>query len=362
MDWNRKPKLEFLRVTQIYLRPLGLIFGQDASEMIASGLAFSLGGMPHIGFVAAEEVIRNGKAISRRLIGLSELRAHSLIENVTRRRPDFAGLSLGQTRIMGIVNVTPDSFSDGGKFDGAEAAIAHGRMMIEQGADILDIGGESTRPGSDDVSIDQERARIMPVISALAPENVISVDTRKSILMSEAAAAGAKIINDVSALGYDSASAAVVAKVGMPIILMHAQGNPRTMQLAPKYDDVALDVYDTLVASIDKAEAAGIERSKICVDPGIGFGKSFNHNLDVMRQLTLFHGLGVALLVGLSRKGFVGAVTGEKTAAKRVAGSLGGALQASMMGAHLLRVHDVVETVQSLAMFNAGLNPDSVDI
>ena len=349
-------------MVQNYLRPLGLIFGQDASEMIASGLAFSLGGMPHIGFVAGEEISRDGKVIARRFIGFAELRGHALIDNVTRVRPDFAGLSLNQIRIMGIVNVTPDSFSDGGKFDGAEAAIAQGQLMVEQGADLLDIGGESTRPGSDEVSIDQERARIMPVISALARENVVSVDTRKSILMSEAAAAGAKVINDVSALNFDPASAGVVARTELPVILMHAQGNPRTMQLAPKYEDVALDVYDSLAISIAKAESAGIPRSNICVDPGIGFGKSFKHNLDVMRQLTLFHGLGVALLVGLSRKGIVGAVTGEKTAAKRVAGSLGGALQAAMLGAHLLRVHDVVETVQSLAMFNAGLNPDSADV
>lgn len=349
-------------MVQIYLRPLGLIFGQDASEMIAGGLAFSLGGLPYIGFVAAEEIMRNGKVVSRRFVGLDELREHPMIENFTKKRPDFAGLSLDQTRIMGVVNVTPDSFSDGGKFDVAETAIAHGRLMAEQGADILDIGGESTRPGSEEISIVQERSRIMPVISALATEHIVSVDTRKSVLMAEAAATGAKIVNDVSALDFDALSAGVVAKAGLPVILMHAQGNPRTMQLAPKYDDVALDVYDSLNASIAKAEASGIARSQICIDPGLGFGKSFKHNLDLMRQLTLFHGLGVALLVGLSRKGYVGAVTGEKTAAKRVAGSLGGALQAVMMGAHLLRVHDVVETVQGLAMFNAGLNPDSVDV
>ena len=349
-------------MTQIYLRPLGLIFGQDASEMIAGGLAFSLGGMPHIGFVAAEEITRDGKTITRRRVGVAELRGHVMIANVTCARADFAGLSLGQTRIMGIVNVTPDSFSDGGKFDSAQTAIEHGELMAGQGADILDIGGESTRPGSDEVSIDEERDRIMPVITALASDHIVSVDTRKSILMAEAAQAGAKIINDVSALGFDPLSAGVVAKVGLPVVLMHAQGSPRTMQLAPKYDDVALDVYDGLAMQIEKAVAVGIPRSHICIDPGIGFGKSFQHNLELMRQLTVFHGLGVALMVGLSRKGIVGAVTGEKIAANRVAGSVGGALQAALLGAHLLRVHDVVETVQSLAMFNAGLNPGGADV
>jgi dihydropteroate synthase len=318
--------------------------------------------MPDIAFTAAEEITRDSKLITRRIVSFSKLKTHPLFENITRKRPDFAGVSLDQTRIMGIVNVTPDSFSDGGKFDVADAAIAHVRLMVEQGADVLDIGGESTRPGSDEVAIEEERARIMPVIAALAKDHVVSVDTRKSVLMAEAAQVGAKIINDVSALSFDPLSAGIVAKAGLPVVLMHAQGEPRTMQLAPKYDDVALDVYDGLSAQIEKAVAAGIPRSHICVDPGIGFGKSFKHNLELMRQLTLFHGLGVALLVGLSRKGIVGAVTGEKSAAKRVAGSLGGALQAAMMGAHLLRVHDVLETCQGLAMFQAGLDPHKADV
>ncbi len=349
-------------MTQTYLRPLGLVFGQDARDLISRGLAGSLGGLPHIGFMAAEEIIRDGKAIERRVILFAELKGHALLANIMTPRPNFAGLSLDQTRIMGVVNVTPDSFSDGGRFGAAETAIAHGQLLAEQGADILDIGGESTRPGSDEVSIDEERARIIPVIAALAERHVVSVDTRKSALMAQAAQAGARIVNDVSALGFDALSAGVVAKAGLPVILMHAQGNPRTMQLTPKYNDVALDVYDELAAHIAKAEATGIAKSHICIDPGIGFGKSFQHNLDLMQQLTLFHGLGVAMLVGLSRKGFVGAVTGEKTAAKRVAGSLAGALQAAMMGAHLLRVHDVLETSQGLAMFQAGLDPDNAGV
>ena len=349
-------------MVRTYLRPLSLVFGQDARDMIAAGLAGSLGGMQHIGFSAAEVIARDGKSVERRIAEFAELRDHSLIDNITKARADFAGLTLDRVRIMGIVNVTPDSFSDGGIFNSASSAIAHGRLLAEQGADILDIGGESTRPGSQEVSVDLERLRIMPVVSALAAEHVVSVDTRKSVLMAEASQLGARMINDVSALGYDAASADVVARSGLPVILMHAQGEPRTMQLAPQYHDVALDVYDGLSLLVDKAVAAGIPKSRICIDPGIGFGKSFRHNLDLMRQLTVFHGLGVAVLAGLSRKGFVGAVTGEKTAAQRVAGSVGGALQAAMLGMHLLRVHDVKETVDGLAMFQAGLNPDSVAV
>jgi dihydropteroate synthase len=189
----------------------------------------------------------------------------------------------------------------------------------------------------------------------------VSADTRKAVVMAAALQSGAQIINDVSALGFDADSAGVVAGAGASVILMHAQGEPKTMQLNPRYDDVLLDVYDGLAVLVAKAEAAGIARANICVDPGIGFGKSFKQNLELMAGLSLFHGLGVAVLVGLSRKGFVGAVTAEKSAADRVHGSVGGALQAAMQGAHILRVHDVKATVQSLKMFTASCDADSVD-
>ena len=349
-------------MTTYYLRPLGLVFGTDARSMIAAGKAGALGGLSHIAFTMVEEITRSDGEISRRLKPFKDVKNHPLTDEITKLRAPISGLLLDQTRLMGIVNVTPDSFSDGGQFGSAELAITHGHLLAEQGAEILDIGGESTRPGSEAVSDSEERQRIMPVIAALAPKHLVSVDTRKSGLMVEALAAGAKIINDVSALGFDPQSAAVVARAGAPVILMHAQGEPRTMQLAPKYDDVALDVYDSLRASIEHAVAAGIDKSRIVIDPGIGFGKNFKHNLDVLRQLTLFHGLGVGLLVGLSRKGFVGALTGEKTAANRVSGSVAGALQAAMMGVHILRVHDVKATRDALTVFQAALDPDSADV
>jgi dihydropteroate synthase len=346
-------------LSESYLRPLSLVFGADAARAIANGTAGALGGMAYIGFTQVE-VIERGKG--KTIAPFNKLANTPAIQNITRPRPAFAGVSLNQSQIMGIVNVTPDSFSDGGKNFVSETAIAQGLAMIEQGAAILDIGGESTRPGSDAVSIEEERARIMPVITVLAKSHTVSVDTRKAVLMDEALCAGAKIINDVSALGYDLQSAAAIAKNHAPVILMHAQGEPRTMQLQPKYDDVALDVYDGLAALIAKAEAAGIPKSHICIDPGIGFGKTFKQNLELLQQLSLFHGLGVALLVGLSRKGFIGAITSEKTAAKRVPGSIAGALQAAMQGAHLLRVHDVKETVDALAVFNAALDPNSAAV
>jgi dihydropteroate synthase len=345
-----------------YLRPLSLTFGDDARSLIASGKAGSLGGMAQIGFTHVEEIAREGKIVDRRVKSFSDLKDHPLVVEITRARGLFGSLDLSVARVMGIVNVTPDSFSDGGQHGESFSAIEHGRMLAEQGAAVLDVGGESTRPGSNEVKLDDERLRIMPVIKALAKDHVVSVDTRKSVLMAEALQAGASIINDVSALGFDAASAATISASHSPVILMHAQGEPRTMQLAPKYHDVALDVYDWLSERIDFAVKAGISKSHICVDPGIGFGKTIHHNLELLRQLTLFHGLGVGLLIGLSRKNMVGVLTGEKVAAKRVAGSVGGALQAAMMGAHILRVHDVHETLDALAVFQGSLDPASTDV
>ena len=345
-----------------YLRPLAFVYGPDAALLVKSNTAIPLAGMSHIAFTKAEWIKRESGKITRRIVDLAEARQHPSFNAITSQRPNFGPLELNRCHIMGIVNVTPDSFSDGGVHYKAETAIAEARKMADEGASILDVGGESTRPGSATVSTEEESSRIMPVISVLAKDHCVSVDTRKASLMKAALNAGAAMINDVSALQFDPTSAATVAAAKVPVILMHAQGEPRTMQLAPKYEDVALDVYDQLAALIAKAEAAGIARANIMVDVGIGFGKSFKQNLELLQQLTLFHGLGVGLLVGLSRKGFIGAITQEKTASKRLAGSIGGALQAAMMGAHVLRVHDVKDSLSALSVFNAALDPVSASI
>ena len=269
-------------------------------------------------------------------------------------RGDFAGLSMASPVIMGIINVTPDSFSDGGQASEHETAIAQGRRLWAQGARILDVGGESTRPGSDLVPGAEELARVLPVISALAGEGFrLSVDTRKPEVMQAAAKAGAAILNDVSALGFSPESPRVAAGLQLPLVLMHAQGDPKTMQVNPVYEDVALDVYDALEGFIARAVGAGVPRSHLAIDPGIGFGKSFNHNLEVLNQLTLYHGLGVPLLLGASRKAFIGAITGESQAGLRMAGSVGVAIAAAAQGAQIIRVHDVRESVQALATWMA---------
>lgn len=278
-------------------------------------------------------------------------------ERASETRPPIAGLALDRPRIMGIVNVTPDSFSDGGWHATAAAAIAHGVRLVDEGAEILDVGAESTRPGSDAVAVEEELARLLPVIEGLRARTAvpISVDTRKAEVMRRAAAAGAAILNDVSALTYDPASMDAAAASGLPVVLMHALGDPKTMQDDPRYDDVLLDVYDYLEARIAACEAAGIARERLVVDPGIGFGKTVEHNLALMAGLSIFHGLGVPVLLGASRKRFIGAITGQTVAAERVAGSVGAALAAAGQGAQILRVHDVAATRQALDVWLASV-------
>lgn len=268
----------------------------------------------------------------------------------------ICGLSLDRARIMGIVNVTPDSFSDGGRLTGLAAGVAHARMLIDQGADILDIGGESTRPGAAVVPEADEIARTAPLIRALRTEGVsapISIDTRKARVAEAALAAGASFVNDVSALTWDRDLARVVADAGVPICLMHTQGTPQTMQENPQYQDVRFDVYDWLQDALARAQGAGIAPEQVILDPGIGFGKTLAHNLALLQHVALFHGLGCAILVGASRKRFIGTLSGVEDASARVHGSVAVALHLAAQGAQIIRVHDVAATVQALALWRA---------
>ena len=278
-----------------------------------------------------------------------------VLDRLTAPRAPLAGLSVERARIMGILNVTPDSFSDGGLFAGAAAAQAQARAMAAAGADIIDVGGESTRPGAAEVAEAEEIARTAPVIAAIRAESAVpvSIDTRKAAVARAALAAGAGLVNDVAALTHDPALAGVVAEAGCPVILMHAQGTPATMQDDPRYDDVVLDVYDFLEARIAAAEAAGIARERIIVDPGIGFGKTLQHNVRLLQALAVYHGLGCAILLGASRKRFIGTLAGAAEPRDRVAGSVAVALHAVTQGVQVLRVHDVRETRQALSLQEA---------
>lgn len=267
-------------------------------------------------------------------------------------RPAVAGMVFDRTRVMGILNVTPDSFSDGGTFTTASAALRQARVMRAQGADIIDVGGESTRPGAVTVPVDAEIARIEPVIRAIAQELVapISIDTRKSAVAEAAVQAGAALVNDVSGFTYDPMLADYCAREQMPVCVMHTLGSPETMQDDPRYDDVLLDVFDFLETQIRKVEALGLPRHKVLADPGIGFGKRLEHNLALLNGVSLFHGLGCPLLVGASRKGFVGTLSGAHPASERVAGSVAVAQAVAAQGVQVVRVHDVPQTVQALAV------------
>ena len=263
-------------------------------------------------------------------------------------------LVLDRPRVLGIVNVTPDSFSDGGAHDTTEAAIAHGLKLAEEGADALDIGGESTRPGADEVSLEEELRRTIPVIERLARETAlpISIDTSKPEVMRAAVAAGAGMINDVYALRREGALEAA-AELGVPVVLMHMQGEPRSMQQQPEYDDVVAQVHRFLAERLFAAEMAGIAKKRIVVDPGFGFGKNLQHNLTLLAQLERFGELGVPVLAGLSRKRSIGELTGREDARERVHGSVAAHLIAAQRGAKLLRVHDVAATVDALKVWEA---------
>jgi dihydropteroate synthase len=276
------------------------------------------------------------------------------LDRLSARRVPFAGLKPKRPLVMGIVNVTPDSFSDGGRHATAEAAIAHGRALAAAGADILDIGGESTRPGSEPVPEAEELRRVLPVVEGLKGCGaVLSVDTMKAAVMTAATQAGVAIINDVRALEADPRALEAAAASGAFVVLMHCLGAPKTMQQAPSYDHVALDVFDYLEGRIAACEAAGIPRARIAVDPGIGFGKTVEHNLKLMRSLALYQSLGQPLLLGVSRKSFIGRMTGEDNPNARLPGSLTAAMAGLDAGADILRVHDVAETLQAIAVWRA---------
>lgn len=322
-----------------WLEPLALLQGPTAFAAMRDGLALPLQGGPF-----AFTLVREPAGT---IIPPPE--DHPALERLTRALQPFAGIERHRARplVMGIVNCTPDSFSGDGTTQ--EAAIRQGHAMLEAGADILDIGGESTRPDAAPVTPEEEQARILPVIRALAKAAPVSVDTRHGRTMAAALEAGAEIVNDVSALRHDPDALRIVAQARCPVILMHMRTlDPRTMQQEVRYEDAALEVARFLEGRVATLEALGIPRGRICVDPGLGFGKRVEDNLALIARLPLLANLGCTILVGASRKSFIGRISGVAEAGQRQAGSLAMALAAAAQGAHILRVHDVAETVQAL--------------
>lgn len=278
-----------------------------------------------------------------------------VLQRLTAPRAPVAAVPMDRPTVMGILNVTPDSFSDGGDHNAPEQAVAHACQMVAEGADLIDVGGESTRPGASFVPPAQEIARTAPVIKAIRAELDIplSIDTRKTEVARAAVAAGAHIVNDVSGFTFDADLAGYCADAGLPVMVMHAQGDPQTMQDAPRYDNVLLDVYDFLEERVEALVAAGIPRAQIIVDPGIGFGKTVQHNLLLLNRLSLFHALGCAILLGVSRKRFIGTIGNAPEPKDRAAGSVSVGLRAVADGVQMLRVHDVAQTRSALDLWMA---------
>lgn len=311
--------------------------------------AFSLAG-GWAWFTRVEALTRDGSTLIP-----ADQAPPEVLERLTTPRSALAGLPMDRPSVMGILNVTPDSFSDGGDHAGAQAALDHARQMVAEGADLIDVGGESTRPGASWVSARDEIARIDPVIRQIRAEMrlPISVDTRKEPVARAAIAAGADIVNDVSGATFDSAMAGFCAANDLPVILMHSQGDPATMQLAPQYENVLLDVYDFLEERVAHLVSLGLPRHQIMVDPGIGFGKSLEHNLLLLNRISLFHALGCPILLGVSRKRFIGTIGNAPDPKDRTSGSVSVALHGVMDGVQMLRVHDVAETRSALNLWMA---------
>ena len=342
--------------------------GPEAAAAEAAGAALPLAGGP-IRFSACLAVSRRAGSPGRpgrdeRWLSVPELLERAAadgtlrarLERLSAPRPVFAGPGGDAPLLMGVLNVTPDSFSDGGLWSTPERAIAQGRALAAAGAALIDVGGESTRPGAEPVPPRVERERVLPIVAALAEAGLaVSVDTRNAAVMRAALEAGAVAVNDVSALTHDPDSLAVVAEAGCSAVLMHSAGDPRTMQDDPRYDDVALDVYDFLAARIAACEAAGVSRSRLAVDPGFGFGKTPAHNLRLVSAAALFHGHGCAVLLGASRKSAIRHVAGgmARDSGRRLPGSLALAQAAWDRGVQMVRTHDVAETAQARALWRA---------
>ena len=349
----------------IYLEPVGLLYGAIAEDALALEAALPLAGSS-IAFSAVRlwegEPGKVKHAIIRTatIQAIDEPRIKELLGRIVAPRAPIAGVSMDRPRLMGVVNITPDSFSDGGDLLEAGEAIAHAHALAAEGADFIDVGAESTRPGSSPVPVEEELRRLLPVLQGLAGLSVpVSVDTRKPEVMRAAATAGAVILNDVSALTFAADSLSTAVELKRPAVLMHAQGSPKTMQDNPAYRDVAIEVYDYLESRIDAASAAGMPRDSMIADPGIGFGKTLAHNLALLRSISMFHGLGVPILTGTSRKGLIQKVAGVKDPKSRIGGSIATALDAISQGVQIVRVHDVEPTYQALSLWKSlrgGLN------
>jgi dihydropteroate synthase len=349
----------------IYIRPTNIVFGQKANYFIQAGTAKSLCGLEDVGFLSVEILKRKSDGNTVEEYSVLELerldfkdKIQSDLNKITSKRNNIFNLNFKNPILMGVLNVTPDSFSDGGKYNTTFRALDHVKNMIDFGAHIIDVGGESTRPGAKSVSDQDEIVRVSETIQSIKkkyPNQLISLDTRKSKVMQHGISIGVDMLNDVSALDFDQLSYQVVKDSGKPIILNHSQGIPENMQNNPTYDNVLLDIFDYFENKIKFLKDNGIKDEQIIIDPGIGFGKTLEHNLEIISKISIFHSLGYPIMVGPSRKSFIGKIMGEKDNPQRLGGTIASVLYSYLQGIQLFRVHDIQETSEALKVYSQFL-------
>jgi dihydropteroate synthase len=349
----------------IYVRPTNIVFGQKAKFFVDKKKARPLCGLENVAFLSIEILTRQSESNLVEEYSIEQLEKVNFrdkidldLNKISSKRNSILNLDLKKPVLMGVLNVTPDSFSDGGKYNDTIRAIDHVKRMIDSGADIIDVGGESTRPGAKNVNEQEEISRVTEIIQLIKkifPTQLVSLDTRKSKVMQHGVDIGIDILNDVSALDFDNESYQVVKNSNKPIILNHSQGIPENMQDNPIYNNVLLDIYDYFEKKIKFLKDNGIKDEQIIIDPGIGFGKTLDHNLQIISKISLFHSLGYPIMVGASRKSFIGKIMGYKDNPQRLGGTIASVLHSYLQGIQLFRVHDIQEIREALKVYSQFL-------
>ena len=340
-----------------YTRVCNFAYGKSSIKLVKKKINLPLNGNKELSFSQIEIITRDSKKIInlkdiKKLPKSQRQKINQDIKIIIKKKNNFSNLNFKKIpNIMGVLNLTPDSFSDGGKFNKKKAGLKHAFNLFKFGADIVDVGGESTRPGSKSISEKEEWRRIEKIVRKLSKKIPLSLDTRKSEIMNKGIQVGVKLINDVSGLSYDSKTIDILRKNKSPFVIQHSQGTPENMQNNPKYKNELLDLYDFFEKKIKFIRLKGIKHKNIIVDPGIGFGKNLKHNMNLIRGVSIFHTLGFPILLGLSRKKFIKDLSGKNDSKERLGGTVASSLYAMMQGVQILRIHDVNELTQSIKVF-----------
>ena len=340
-----------------YTRACNFVYGKTSVKLVNKKKTLPINGNKEISFNKIEIISRE----SKKIINLNDIKKLSKIlrkkiENdlkiIIKKNKNFSNLNFNKNpNIMGVLNLTPDSFSDGGKFNKKKAGVDHAINLFKLGANIVDVGGESTRPGSKPISTKKEWSRIEKIIKKINKKIPLSLDTRKSEIMNKGIKVGIKLINDVSGLSYDSKVINILKKYKTPFVIQHCQGTPENMQINPRYKNELLDIYDFFEKKIKFLRSNGIKHNNIIIDPGIGFGKNLKHNLNLIKNISIFHSLGFPILLGLSRKKFIKDLSGKNDTKERIGGTVASSLYSLMQGVQILRIHDINELIQSIKVF-----------